>query len=254
MLIDTHAHLSMPEYSADLDAVISRASEKGVEKIISCGFDLKSSIKSLEIAEKFPEVYGAAGIHPHHAEEIKPVDLEKFQKALKHPRIRAIGEIGLDYFRNISPAEAQKKLFRTLLEMARSAGRPVIIHSRDAGGDVLKILEEFPTIKKIVFHCFPSDLKLFEQVMARGYFISFTGTITFKNCSETLKKIVALVSLEKIMLETDCPYLAPQAFRGQRNEPAYLTLIAEAIAEIKKISFEQVAQATSQTATEFFNI
>jgi TatD DNase family protein len=254
MLIETHSHLSMPQFSADLEAVIGRAQKKDVEKIISCGFDLNSSRTSLEIAEKFPGVFGAAGIHPHHAETTSAGDLEKFKELLTHPKLKAIGEIGLDYYRNLAPAESQKKLLRTLLTVAREAGLPVIIHSRDAGDDTLEILAEFKEIKKIVFHCFPADLKLFDQVMERNYFISFTGTITFKNCSPDLKKIIELAPLEKIMLETDCPYLAPQAVRGQRNEPAFLPFIAEKIAEIKKIRLEEVARVTSPNAVRFFNL
>lgn len=254
MLIETHSHLSKKEFAFDLEQVIQRAEKKGVTQIISCGFDVASSLKNIEIAEKFGGVYAALGVHPHDAEKISPAEIEKIKAGLVHPKVKAIGEIGLDYYRNLSSREAQKKLFRELLKIAAAGKKPVIIHSRDAGDEVLEILNEFKQIKKIVFHCFPAEPKLAEKVLLRGYLISFTGTITFKNVKPEMLKIVEATPLEKIMLETDCPYLAPQQVRGQRNEPAYLEFIAAQVAEIKKISFEEVAAATTKNAQEFFDI
>lgn len=244
----------MPQFASDLAEVVQRAGKQGVAKIITCGFDLASSLKNIEIAEKFPAVFAALGIHPHDAEKYAQDDLKKIREALGHPKVKAIGETGLDYFKNYSDKEAQKKLFYELLKIGAEKSKPIIIHSRSAGEDTLKILEEFPEIKKIVFHCFPDDAVLAAAVLKRGYLISFTATITFKNASPELKKIVAEAPLEKIMIETDCPYLAPQARRGQRNEPGYVTFVAEKIAEIKKIPLAEVAEKTSQNAVEFFNL
>jgi TatD DNase family protein len=254
MLIDTHAHLSKKEYSFDLDAVIKKAAAAGVEKIISCGFDVQSSLGSLEIAEKYPNVFAALGVHPHDAEKITAEELVRIMVEVSDPRVKAIGEIGLDHYRSLSSPESQKTLFRAFLKMAVEAGKPVIIHSREAGDDVLEILADFQEIKKIVFHCFPADPALADKVLARGYFISFTGTITFKNASAELRKIVETVPLDRVMLETDCPYLAPQEQRGQRNEPAFIVSIARKMAEIRKMSYEEICRITSENAGKFFDI
>lgn len=253
MLIDTHAHLDMYN-PGELDEVLLRAEQNGVGIILTIGTDLPSCLTTLELIEKNPQLYGAVGFHPHEAKHVKPDHLNQLKEWAKHTKIKAIGEIGLDYYRDYSPREKQQEIFRAQLDITRELELPVIIHNRDASPDTLKILKEsgFPG-GRVVFHCFSGDLWLADELLAMGCYISIAGPVTYKNAVKTVE-VAGVVPLEKLLLETDCPYLTPHPHRGQTNEPGYLPLVAEKVAEIKGLSAEQVASATTANAGRFFQL
>lgn len=253
MLIDTHAHLTMPEYS-DLQQVLQRASEAGVKTIINASFDEDSSRRSAELAAQYANIYASAGIHPHHADLTDEKLLKTIRGLCDGKKVVAIGETGLDYFENPVPSEAQKKAFAMHIALAAEKKLPLILHGRSADADMLDVLaKEGRGIVKGVFHCFSGDPAYAKQVLDAGFMISFTGVITFKN-AHIARETVKYVPLDRMMVETDCPYLAPQILRGKRNEPAYVVHTAEKIAELKKISFEEVAEKTSANAVRFFSL
>jgi TatD DNase family protein len=253
MLIDTHAHIHFsPLGQEPPENILARAQKNGVGLIINVGSDLRGSKISVQLSNKFENIYAAVGIHPHEAEGVNETALRKLESLLKEPKVVVVGEIGLDYFKNISPAAAQKKVLEKILEMAAKYDKPIIIHNRDADQDIYEILKDCG-IGKIVFHCFSSTKEFAKKILDLGYFISFTGNITFpKNLIG--QEVVKYVPLERIMLETDCPFLAPVPHRGQTNEPAYVKYIAEKIAELKATSVEEVASATSANARSFFGL
>ncbi len=259
MLVDTHAHLTMPEFS-DLTEVLGRAQEAGVTKIINVAYDLNAAEQALALAEKFGgtdsavRLFATVGIHPHDAGKVSERDWQLFDQLLKRPGVVAVGEIGLDYYRNLSDPKEQEKIFSRQLQIAKSANLPIVIHDRDAHRDTLRMLrEEIGTGWKIVFHCFSGDREFAREVLELGAWIGIDGPVTFKNASE-LREVVSYVPLDRILLETDCPYLAPDPFRGQRNEPAYIGILARKVAEIKKISVEEVASATTLSAHKIFKL
>ncbi|MDZ7262912.1 MAG: TatD family hydrolase [candidate division KSB1 bacterium] len=253
MLIDTHAHLDFPDYDQDRDAVIQRAREAGVERILTVGVNLESSRASVRLAERYENLYAAVGCHPHDAQEMTEKKLQELREMSRHPKVVAIGEMGLDFYRNLSPAEVQKRVFRDQLTLAQEVGLPVIIHTRNAEGEILQILSQWPSGSlKGVFHCFPGDESMAQQVMALGFYISFTGTVTFKKSRSA--EIVKSIPLERLLLETDCPFMAPVPYRGQRNEPAYIRYIAERMAQIKDCPVTEVAEKTTQNARSLFRL
>ncbi len=250
-LIDTHAHLDFSQFDADREQVIQRASEAEVKIILSIGIDLATSLKNIALAETFPSVYAAAGIHPHDVTQIQEGDLDRLHELVHHPRVKAIGEVGLDYYRNLSPAELQRRTLRTFLDWSLETGKPLIIHTREADADILRLLREKNRGHwRGVFHCFPGDLAMAEEVMALGFHLSFTGVVTFKNAA--MADVAARVPLHRMLLETDCPYMAPVPHRGKRNEPAYVQHVAQKIAELKGLSFAEIARATSENACALF--
>lgn len=255
-LIDTHAHLTFPEYDKDRSAVITRAFDAGLEYIITIGSgeDMDGNRKATALAEKNPKIFAAVGVHPHDAANMEDSWLAEIEKLARHEKIVAIGEIGLDFFRCKSPHDIQIKRFRELLKIARDANLPVIIHSREANDEALKIIEEegLPD-RRGVFHCFSGTLEFAKKVCAMGFRISIPGVITFKK-SEAIQEIVSEIPLEKIVIETDCPFLAPEPHRGKRNEPAYVSHVAEKIAEIKGLSTADVARITSLAAKRLFGL
>ena len=253
VLVDTHAHLDFQQFDADRNNVIDRAVEADVRAIVSIGIDLATSQKNLALAERYEAVYAAAGVHPHDVAAVQDGDLEQLFQLIQHPRVVAIGEVGLDYYRNLSPVELQRRYFRTFLDWSLETGKPLIIHTREAEEDVLRLLREKARSGwRGVFHCFPGDMHLAEEVMALGFYISFTGVITFKNAA--MAHIAREVPLDRIMVETDCPYMAPVPHRGRRNEPAYVHHIAQKLAELKNIPFAKVAEATTANARHLFGL
>jgi TatD DNase family protein len=253
MYIDTHAHLTMPEYS-DLNEVLLRAKDAKVEAIINASFDLGSSRASVCLSGDSDLVFAAVGIHPHHAEEVTAAALSELKHLLSDPRVVGVGETGLDYFKMQNTRESQINAFRAALRLAQEVDKPAIIHCRDAQEDVIKIMKEENKGKlKGVFHCFAGDDELIEFAKEIGFYISFTGNLTFKKTQRVCEN-VSKVPLSMLLLETDCPYLAPEPFRGKRNEPAYVYYIAKAIAEIKGVAIEEVAKATTQNAKDLFKI
>jgi TatD DNase family protein len=252
-LVDTHSHLNFQQFDADRAQVIERAAEADVKTVVSIGIDLSTSLRSVALAEEFDNVYASAGVHPHDVAQVQEDDLEKLFDLLQHPRVVAIGEVGLDYYRNLSPAELQRKYLRTFLDWSLETGKPLIIHTREADGDMLRLLrEKSRTGWRGVFHCFAGDLKMAEEVMALGFYLSFTGVVTFKNAQ--MAEIAQAVPLDRILLETDCPYMAPVPHRGKRNEPAYVQHIAQKIAELKNEPFAHVAAVTTENACKLFGL
>ena len=249
MLIDTHSHIYYEKYKDDLDEVIDRAEKNGVKKIICVGTDLDSSIKSLEISNKYNNVFCAIGYHPH--ESSKTIDnyLNELEEISKEDKVVAIGETGLDYYYNYSGPEIQKKRFIEQIELANSLELPVVIHNRESDDDLYNILEKYHP--KGVIHCFSSDFDYAIKIIKLGIILSFTGIITFKN--STLHDVIEKIDLSKFMIETDSPYLTPEPYRGKRNEPSYVYFIANKIAEIKDISIEEIINHTTKNALNLFN-
>lgn len=253
MLIDTHTHLTFPEFQPDLSAVIDRAKEAKLEAIINIALDDNAVLQSIKLAEDYPDfIFNAAGIHPHEASQWQSDSYQKFKELAQKNKLIAIGEIGLDFFYKLSPPEQQKMVFRQLLQLAQELDLPAIIHSRDAAHDTLTILREENRGKlKGVLHCFAGDMELGKGALDMGLYLSFTGNITFPKAN-IIRTAAKEAPLDRILIETDCPFLAPQEFRGKRNEPAYVIKVAEKIAGIKDISFEEAAIATTQNARRLF--
>jgi len=260
---DTHAHLDYPDYRDDFTEVIARAQAAGISKMISIGTSLHSSERAIRLAEKFPAIYAAIGWHPSDALKA-PSDLRPaLREMCKHPKVVAIGEIGLDYHRlpsqkpeftaadDIRCKQKQAGLFQQQLEVAAETGLNCVIHQRDAFDDTLAQLKPFAGKVRGVFHCFGEDAGRMKQVLEIGSLVSFTGIVTFKN-GQNVRDTVAATPLDKFMLETDCPYLAPVPYRGKRCEPAYVKEISEVVAQVKNCPLEELSAATCKTAHEFF--
>jgi TatD DNase family protein len=260
---DTHAHLHYPDYEGDLPQALERARAAGVTKIVAVGIDLASSARAVELAERYADLYAAVGWHPTHANEA-PEDLRPALRELaRHPRVVAIGETGLDYYRHPKVAgfptdlEAYKRhqarIFEQQLEVAAEAGLNAVIHTRDSFEDTVAILERFTGRVRGQFHCFDNDAAALERVLALGSVVSFTGIVTFKN-RQNLRDVLALAPLGRFMLETDSPYLVPEPHRGRvkRSEPAFIREIAEVVARVKGCSLDELSAATCRAAAEFF--
>jgi TatD DNase family protein len=254
MLIDTHAHLDMPEFDRDRNEVIKRANDDGIDYIVTVGIDLDSCKDAVRLSEQFEFIYAIVGMHPHNAKDVDEKSYDILREYARHDKVRGLGEMGLDFFRNHSPREVQLKRFREQVALAREVHLPVIIHDRDAHRETLAILKEGKASEVGgVIHCFSGDYAMASTCMDMGFYISIPGTVTFTK-AQTLQEVVRRIPLERILIETDCPFLAPVPFRGKRNEPAYVQYVARAIADIKKVSFETVAAETSDNARSVFGI
>jgi len=253
MLIDSHAHLDMEDFDADRDLVIKRARAGGIARIITIGIDLASSMKTIEIAQEYEYVYAAVGYHPHNAKEADVRDLEKLRALASEAKVVAWGEIGLDFFRLHSPPELQIKAFERQLDMAFELELPVIIHDRDAHGDLLRILKSRKRQYQGVMHCFSGNYDLAMALIEMGFYISFPGTVTYKNALD-IQGAASRIPLERLMVETDCPYLTPAPFRGKRNEPLYVKHTAEKIAQLRELDFKQLEEATAANTTQLFGL
>lgn len=254
MLIDTHCHLDFKAFAVDQDEVIKRSKHGGIDFIINVGASLRGTKDSIELAGENDFIFAACGIHPHEADTVKEEELETFRGYLEAKKIVAIGEIGLDYYKNISSRLNQQKLFRALLEEAKKRNLPVIIHDRDAHSDTLGILKDIMGQSITgVMHCFSGDKAFLKDCMDLGMSISFTCNLTFKN-ADRLRDVAKVVPMDRLLLETDAPFLAPQIFRGKRNEPIYVKYLAEEIARIKTLSFEEVARLTTENAKRLFSL
>ncbi|MFH0839050.1 MAG: TatD family hydrolase [Candidatus Omnitrophota bacterium] len=254
MLIDTHCHLDFEEFNLDRDEVLRRASEAGIRYIINIGSSKEGSLRSLELASTYENVFATIGVHPHHASTVDSglVAFLKEKARSASSKVVAVGEVGLDYFRNESKKEDQTRAFHAFIELAKELSLPLIIHSRDAGEDTLAILKE-ARVKKVVLHCFSNSETYLKQCLDMGFFVSFTCNLTYKNAYE-LRTVLKETPPERLMLETDAPYLPPQDFRGRRNEPSYLVHLCRTIADIYGLSFEDVARITSLNAVHFFGL
>jgi TatD DNase family protein len=254
MFIDTHAHLDGPKFDGDREAVLERAKNTGISAIINVGFDMPSCNRSIALAERFPEMYAAVGIHPHDAADAREDDFIQLQHWTAHSKVVAVGEIGLDYFRNLSPRDIQRQVFIRQIALARAVKKPIIIHDRDAHGEIMEILhQEFHDIPGGVMHCYSGSAEMAKEVVKMGLYISIAGPVTFRNARK-LWEVVEETDLNWLLVETDAPYLAPEPYRGKRNESAYVRFAAEKIAEIKKISVEEVAKVTSANARQLFKL
>jgi len=252
-LIDSHAHLDAPKLAADEAGVLARARQAGVCTIITVGADMPSSRAAVALASRHPHIYAAVGIHPHDADSAAAADWEELECHLAHPRVVAVGECGLDYFRDLSPHDVQRRVFARHLALARAADLPVVVHCRDAYADCLDILaaECEPPIRGVL-HCFQGDADVARRTLDLGLAIGLGGSITFPR-EQALRQVVATLPLERLVVETDAPYLTPRPRRG-RNEPAYVRLVAERLAELLSVDVERVAHATTATATELFRL
>ncbi len=282
MLIETHAHLDYPDFANDLEDVLRRAVEAGVTRIITIGTSIESSRRAIDLAEKYPAVYAAIGVHPTYVEEAEEDVFTPLRELAKHPRVIAIGETGLDYHQLPSEKVAKEKqvqvmtalrtetdeeieaqirdgaykskqasLFQQQLDLAVELGLNAVIHQRDAWEDTLKLMQPYAGKLRGVFHCFGGSLDQANEVLNLDHLISFTGIVTFKN-GAAVREVAAQIPLWKFMVETDCPYLAPVPFRGKRCEPAYTRIVAETIASARGVPLEEIAEATTETAEKFF--
>jgi TatD DNase family protein len=247
MLVDHHCHLDFPDFAAELDGVVGRARSAGVGVIVTISTRVRRFGGVLAIAERFPQVFCSVGTHPHYAHEELDVVVEEIVRLAQHPKVVAIGEAGLDYFYDKSPREAQAQGFRNHIAAAQATGLPLVIHARDADADVAAILEEEMARKPYpaVLHCFTGGPELARRALDIGLYISFSGILTFKK-SEELRGIAASVPLDRLLVETDAPYLAPGKFRGKRNEPAYVVETAKELARVKGVSEGEIARTTTE--------
>lgn len=252
MLIDTHCHIDFTEFDQDRDEVFKRAKDNGVTRIINVGSSINGSEKSLGLSEKYPFLYSVVGIHPHEADSLSQGWENLIGRLARNEKAIGIGEIGLDFFKNFSRKENQEKIFLYQINLAKELGLPAVIHTRSAMDDTLRILKEAMPIKALL-HCFSGDGAFLKESLDLGFFVSFACNITYKK-AEDLRGLVKLAPLNRMMLETDAPYLSPEGFRGRRNEPMQVRLLAEFVADIKGVSIEQVADATTENAVSLFNL
>jgi len=250
-LIDSHAHLDHRKFDGDRAAVISRAQEVGVVAILNAGADLASSRAAVALAEEHDLIYAAVGVHPHDALTVNPELLDELRKLARHPKVVAVGEIGLDYYRDLSPRPVQLRAFADQLALATELGLPVVIHSRDAHDDVLAALQGWDGVG--VLHSYSAGPERLEEVLALGFSIGISGPVTFPK-AQPLRAVAAAVPLERLLVETDCPYMTPVPYRGRRNEPAHVRYVVEAVARARDVQPEAVARATVNNARTLFGI
>ena len=253
MLFDTHAHLNDEAFDLDREEILAGLNEKGVGLVMNAGCSLEASREVVEMAQQYPWLYAAVGSHPDSADEVNEEVLEEYRKLCKlNPKVKAIGEIGLDYHYEDIPREIQQKAFRMQMELARELDLPVIVHEREAHEDGMAIVREFPTVSG-VFHCYSGSAEMARQLVDMGWYIGFTGVLTFKNARKAVET-AASIPLDRIVLETDCPYMAPEPFRGKRNDPGYLYRMAEQLAQIRGITPEEAAAITTENGKRLYRI
>ena len=254
MLIDSHAHLEMNEFKKDREQVLERALQGGITHIITIGIDLRSSIKALEMADKYDFIFSSIGYHPHNANDIDPHKLKELGRLVSEPKVIAWGEIGLDFYRRHSPPEKQVEAFEQQVEMAVHFDLPVIIHDREAHRQVYEILRKKGGREhKGVIHCFSADYEYAMKFIEMGYYISIPGTVTYKNALQ-VQDVASRIPLEYLLVETDAPFLAPVPERGKRNEPIFVTHTAKKIAQLRNMDFQEFARQTSENAKRLFNL
>jgi TatD DNase family protein len=252
MLFDTHAHYDDDRFDGDLDAVMTAMPGAGVSYILNASSSVQAAKKGLAIAERYPFVYASVGVHPHDAKDMDDGSIGEMEALLRHPKAVAVGEIGLDYHYDLSPRDVQRERFIEQLEMAGRAGKPVVIHERDARGDVLEIIKKYSNLTGVV-HCFSGDWETAEIILGMGWYLSFTGVITFKKARGALD-VAARAPIGRIMLETDSPYLSPEPVRGGRNSSLNLIHVARKLADARGISVEELAAVTTENGRRFFGI
>ena len=251
MLIDTHCHLYSENMKNDLDGILSRANELEVTQFVCVGTNISNSKECLSIAENNDNIFSSAGVHPHDAKDVSDGYTDDIYELMEYESMIAVGEMGLDYFRNISDPDIQKKVFRAQMEVAQDLNRPVIFHNRDANEDVINVLVDYPEVIGVA-HCFSSNIETANSFLEMGYYISFSGNLTFKNSH--LPEVAKEIPLNRVLVETDSPYLSPVPYRGKLNEPGRTRFVAEKLAEIHGVSFEEIAKHTTQNAVELFRL
>jgi TatD DNase family protein len=253
-MIDTHAHLDFPDFNDDRDAVVAHALDAGIHTIINIATDFASCERVLKLADHYPNMYAVLGVHPHDAKTWQgDKSAQRLKQLASHHKVVAIGEIGLDYFRDHSPRDLQKKAFIEQIAVARELKLPIVIHNRDAFGDIFDVvLREDAYMVGGVFHCFSGTVVEAEKTIELGFHISVNGILTYKNA--TMAEVGKSVRLDRILLETDCPFLAPHPHRGKRNEPAYVSLVADRLAELRGINKSEISQQTDANAAQLFRI
>ena len=253
MLFDTHAHMDDRAFDQDRQELMASLPQQGVGLVMNPGCSLASSRNADALSKEFDFVYAAVGSHPDAADEVDDAVLEEYRKLCKlNPKIKAIGEIGLDYHYEDIPRELQLKAFRAQMELAAQLDLPVIVHERDAHADGMAVVDEFPTVKG-VFHCYSGSAEMAQELVKRGWYIGFTGVLTFKNARKAVE-VAASIPMDRLVLETDCPYMAPEPFRGKRNHPGYLYRMAERLAEIRGLSVEEVHRITYENGKRLYRI
>ena len=252
MLFDTHAHLNDPVFNEDRDELISALPSQGVGLVMNPGCSLENSLQAIAIAEKYDYVYAAVGTHPDTAEEVNDQVIDQYRSLCSHPKVKAIGEIGVDYYYETIPREIQLRAFRMQMELARETGLPFIIHERDAHDDGMRMIKEFPDVTG-VFHCYSGSAEMARQLVKMGWYIGFTGVLTFKNARKAVETAQS-IPLERIVLETDCPFMAPEPFRGKRNHPGYLYRMAERLAELRELPVEEIHRITTENGKRLYHI
>lgn len=251
MLIDSHCHLYMGSWSKNMDDVLARAQERGVGKIICPGIDIDSSWQSLTIAKNHANVFAAAGIHPHDASNAPADFINQLRDIFTQPKIVALGEIGLDYYRNISDAETQRKVFKKQLQLAKEMDLPVIIHNRNADADIIHLIQQVSPMRGVA-HCFSSDLITAKIFLDMGFYISFAGNLTYKNSN--LPEVVKEIPLDRLLIETDAPFMSPMPYRSKENEPSRVKYVADKLADCKGVSYETIELVTQNNTEKLFNL
>jgi len=252
MYFDTHAHYDNPRYKEDRDSLLESLPSHGIELVLIPGYDMPSSETAIRLAEKYPYIYAAVGFHPHDSSKRKNGDLEKLETLTQNPRVKAVGEIGLDYHYDYSPRDVQMECFRAHMELARRVDLPVIVHQREAASDTLAVLRDYRDIPGVV-HCFSGSVEVAREVLDMGWYLSFTGVITYSNARKS-HDVLRYAPHDRIMLETDAPYMAPVPYRGKRNSSLYMPEITASLAEIWGVSLEEAARITRENGKRFFRI
>jgi len=253
-MFDSHAHLDSERFEGERDEIIARAKEAGLTLIMNPGASYESSVKAVELSEKYDMVYAAVGVHPHDADTMDDMMLSLLKALAKKKKVKAIGEIGLDYHYDYSPRDVQKQVFIDQIRLAKSLKLPIIIHDREANDDVLRILKEENAFETgVVMHCYSGSAELARQYVKLGAYISIAGPLTFKNNRKTIE-VVEAMPMDRLFIETDSPFLTPVPYRGKRNEPAHVQYVADKIAEIKGLTYKEVVEATKANTCRFFDI
>ncbi len=253
MLFDTHAHMDDRAFDADREALLQSLPSQGIGLLMNPGCSLASSRNASRLSREYDSIYAAVGSHPDAADEVSEAVLQEYRDLIAaNPKIRAIGEIGLDYHYEDIPREVQKAAFRAQMELARELNLPVIVHERDAHGDGMSIVEEFPEVTG-VFHCYSGSADMAAWLVARGWYIGFTGVLTFKNARKAIE-VASTIPLERIVLETDCPYMSPEPFRGRRNDPGKLYRMAEKLAQLRELTVEEIHAITMENGRRLYRI